>query len=524
MLLQEENKDDTQRLLDVFGDESDEWERSEDQLQAMNVDLYMGDEVALLQEEYKDNMELLSDASGDGSGESESSAAEDQPQTINVALYMEDEAVLLQEEHGDATELLLDAPGGGSDELESSEDQPQAMNFDLYMEDLAMGDGAVPGDMAEWVEEEPLLEEAEKDEAEWWTEDFEIVKDVSIVEGGEEDEQGFEELLEWMEDEMLIDVAQHCECFPIRCAGACTYAGEDKEMITETDMQNIKLYALKYRHRFTNMLHSDLATVFRKELQLLTVYSLSKRIFKLANLKPIKYTHCEDSCMAFTGDRERWDTCICSKPKGRHSYYTLPIAPQLAALYASEGAAREQMEHTREMLETYKKGVYRDIHDGWAFRRLLGKKVEVNGVEQAHKFFEDARDVPLGLMTNRFQCFKRVHCGKSSAWPIILINYGCSNLTRMRIESVIPFALIPGPNQPKDFNSYLYPLKEELNQLAIGLCTYDGKTKEALNLWAYLICGTGDMPAVKHFGYMKGHSAKCPCRRCRAHGVYHHCR
>jgi hypothetical protein len=113
------------------------------------------------------------------------------------------------------------------------------------------------------------------------------------------------------------------------------------------------------------------------------------------------------------------------------------------------------MEHTKEMLDTYKEGVYRDVHDGEAVQRLLGKKVVVNRVEQAHTYFQDTRDIPLGMMTDGFQCFKRVHRGKSTAWPVMLINYGRSSETRMRIESVIPFALIPGPNQPKDFNSFL---------------------------------------------------------------------
>lgn len=226
--------------------------------------------------------------------------------------------------------------------------------------------------------------------------------------------------------------------------------------------------------------------------------------------------------MGFTGPYKNLQECTyCHTPRGNHSYFTLPLAEQIRGLHAGAGEARDAMNYTKETLETYQPGVYRDIHDGEAVRRLLGQKVIVNGAEQDHCYFEDPRDIPLGMMTDGFQCFKRVHRGKASAWPVIFINYGRSSLTRMRIYNIIPYTIIPGPNSPKDFNSFLYPLKDELDELAVGVDMYDGGADKVFKQHAYLIVAIGDMPAVKHFSYMKGPGSKSACRGCGIHGIYH---
>jgi Transposase family tnp2 len=125
------------------------------------------------------------------------------------------------------------------------------------------------------------------------------------------------------------------------------------------------------------------------------------------------------------------------------------------------------------------------------------------------------------MMTDGFQCFKRARRGKASAWPVILINYGKPVTERMRIENIIPFALIPGPNQPKDFNSFLFPLKTDLDQLSIGVQAYDSIPRSLFLLRAYLVVAIGDMQAVKHFSCMKGPGGMRPCRICTIQGVYH---
>jgi hypothetical protein len=286
------------------------------------------------------------------------------------------------------------------------------------------------------------------------------------------------------------------------------------------------MFAINYRHKITKLLYSNLRDLFQYELQLLTLHRLKTRMFRLSGWNTQRYDCCINSCVAYTGIYHELETCpYCQTP--RHdsrgkagTFYTLPLTPQLQALYTGNRETRESMNYTAEMLDSYKPDKYRDIHDAQAIRNLLGSRVTCNGRSQKYSYFEDPRDIPLGLMTDGFQCFKRVHRGKSSAWPVILLNFGRPPTERMQLQHIIPFAVLPGPNQPKDFNSFLLPLRQELDQLAQGIESYDGGRKELFKLRAYVVAAIGDMQAIKHLSGMKGPGAIHPCRLCYIEGIY----
>lgn len=52
--------------------------------------------------------------------------------------------------------------------------------------------------------------------------------------------------------------------------------------LSTEEIKNIKMFAIQHRHRVTQHLHSDLRSLFRYELQLLTTYHLKKRVFELS--------------------------------------------------------------------------------------------------------------------------------------------------------------------------------------------------------------------------------------------------
>ncbi|PVF91702.1 hypothetical protein CPB86DRAFT_667605, partial [Serendipita vermifera] len=89
-----------------------------------------------------------------------------------------------------------------------------------------------------------------------------------------------------------------------------------------------------------------------------------------------------------------------------------------------------------------------------------------------------------------------------------------------RLQHILPFAVLPGPNQPKDFNSFLLPLCQQLDHLARGIDCYDGERMEMFKLRAFLIVAVGDMQAIKHLSGMKGPGAIHPCHLCHIGGVY----
>jgi hypothetical protein len=79
--------------------------------------------------------------------------------------------------------------------------------------------------------------------------------------------------------------------------------------------------------------------------------------------------------------------------------------------------------------------------------------------------------------------------------------------------------VIPGPKKPSDFDSFLWPLVQELLQLEIGVSAFNEITKDVFLLHAYLIVVFGDIPAISMIMRMKGHNAISPCRMCTIKGV-----
>lgn len=150
--------------------------------------------------------------------------------------------------------------------------------------------------------------------------------------------------------------------------------------------------------------------------------------------------------------------------------------------------------------------------DSQHYRSLLEKKVKVGDKELPHRYFQDPRDVALGLSTDGFAPFKR---RSKTAWPLILINYNLPPEIRTLLEHVMCLGIIPGPKKPVDFDSFLWPFSRELLRLMGGVHAYDSLSDSFFPLRAFLILVFGDIPAISMVMRMKGHNGVCPCRMCK---------
>lgn len=131
--------------------------------------------------------------------------------------------------------------------------------------------------------------------------------------------------------------------------------------------------------------------------------------------------------------------------------------------------------------------------------------------------------------------------------PVILLNLSLPPNERYLAENILTSMLIPGPSEPKDLDSFLHPLVDELLMLDGGVQNVldgDCKGKEGerftLHAWVALVTGkycsaswsmvlfelfrvtdthTGDGPAAAAaMGLRKPGNAKTPCRMCMIHG------
>ena len=75
--------------------------------------------------------------------------------------------------------------------------------------------------------------------------------------------------------------------------------------------------------------------------------------------------------------------------------------------------------------------------------------------------------------------------------------------------------IVSGPHEPKDFDSSIWPLVEELLKLAAGIKAFDLSSDEIFTLRAFLILVFGDIPAVSMVMQMKGHNGLVLYQMCK---------
>mgnify|MGYP003538378777 CR=1 FL=1 len=80
---------------------------------------------------------------------------------------------------------------------------------------------------------------------------------------------------------------------------------------------------------------------------------------------------------------------------------------------------------------------------------------------------------------------------------------------------MIQLAILPGPNSPKDLDSFLKPIVDEFRDLSIqGLVVKKNGTVVSRSR-VNLVIATGDIPAAASLAHHAGHMSTNGCRFCR---------
>ncbi|QRW03344.1 Transposase family tnp2 [Ceratobasidium sp. AG-Ba] len=296
--------------------------------------------------------------------------------------------------------------------------------------------------------------------------------------------------------------------------------------LTEDDLLNIDAFNFKIDTDITSCTFRKMRRSFQNRLQdVPTEDMLYSRITELSGTKAKRIHCCVKMCVAFAGPYSDCDACpICREPRykpdpqrpgkvlPRRWYQYIPLAPRLASLYRDPTTAR-LMRYRSERDST--PDVVSDIFDGKRYKELLEQKVIVGHDVLDHNYFSLPTDVALGLSTDGFGPFRSRN---ETCWPLLLINYNLPKEIRTRLENMICIGMIPGPVAPKELDSFLEPLIDELQMLARGVAAFDGETQRPFCLRAFLIVCFGDMPAIAKLMRMRGHNGKCPCRACHIVG------
>ena len=299
----------------------------------------------------------------------------------------------------------------------------------------------------------------------------------------------------------------------------------------------LKLLKVKTEHNISEAAFKEILEIMKIPLSL---FKIKKKLEEMVRIQPLRVDMCTKSCCAFTGNFSHLSKCpICDEPryliseaseKPRKFAYFFSLADRLKIQYENKERAEELMyRHDYcSNAKSMKNGNFiEDIYDGARYQHLVEKS-----------FFMDSRDIGLSASCDGYQIFRQK---RDDCWIIMFINNNLSPSARVKKDNLMIAMIISGPSEPKDLNSFLLPLVEELKQLegniildvynlhksnikpkfSAGISCIDGRTKTIFSLHAHIITWSGDIPALTKILHLTGHGSYCGCRFCEIQGIHH---
>ncbi|KAE8228030.1 hypothetical protein CF326_g7054 [Tilletia indica] len=234
------------------------------------------------------------------------------------------------------------------------------------------------------------------------------------------------------------------------------------------------------------------------------------------------YDMCPGSCVAFLGQNAELDRCPeCNRSRydasGNRSvkkFRYIPFLPRIQAMYGNPDIA-DQLRYRSDRVKAVDRRTgcgehtthrFSDLHDG----------CEAAG--QA-KHCQDDRDCVVAITTDGSQLIPNRKA--STGWMVLIQILNLPPSDRFAIKNHHFSLIVPGPGQPKDLESFLWPLCAELAHLQEeGAWTWDGAKKEWFLLRVLLGGVYADQKgSVKLSMHVGGNGAR-GCRFCEIRAVF----
>jgi len=252
-----------------------------------------------------------------------------------------------------------------------------------------------------------------------------------------------------------------------------------------------------------------------------SLHSVKQSVAELTGIHSMMHDMCVDTCVAFTGPYAGLSHCPeCGKfrynqakfdaSNGRtkvpvRQFHTIPLGPQLQALWRnSEGARamRHRVTETEKILEALRAGQdlneYKDIYSGSDYLDAV----------QSGKIKDD--DMVLMMSIDGAQLFENK---QSDCWIYIWVVMDLSPDKRYKKRYVLPGGFIPGPNKPKNVDSFLFPgLHHACAISKEGIKVWDADQKRTFTSRIFLFLACADSPGMAYLNGLTGHSGAYGCR------------
>nr|XP_051219843.1 uncharacterized protein LOC127337018 [Lolium perenne] len=221
-----------------------------------------------------------------------------------------------------------------------------------------------------------------------------------------------------------------------------------------------------------------------------------KSFYRISNAAFNAILHILNLCVLFRKDYAKLDNCpkcnasrwIDADGKKRIPAKVLrhfPLIPRLKRMFISEKGSEEVQWHKIKRQPVDNELSHPADGDAW------------KDFDDTYKdFAADARNIRLGIATDGFNPFGNMS-NSYSMWPVFVVPYNLPPWACMDQSNFMMTLLVPGPESPgKDFDVFMEPLVEELQQLWMGVRTYDALSRDKFDLHAAIIWCIHDFPAL----------------------------
>ncbi|KAF8810988.1 hypothetical protein BYT27DRAFT_7253126 [Phlegmacium glaucopus] len=239
---------------------------------------------------------------------------------------------------------------------------------------------------------------------------------------------------------------------------------------------------------------------------------MKRRVAEITGVVPIVHDMCSNTCLAFTGPFKNDDRCSqCNEPrfdpimkKGRQQFYTIPVGPQLQALWANVEGARKldyRRRKTQEALDEIERNGGIDRYEDFIHGSMYLDAVKSGRIQDT--------DMILMLSIDGAQLYEHK---ASDCWIYIWILFDHPPELRYKQRQILPGGFIPGPNKPKLINSFLFPGLHHLSALQReGLRIWDAFQNKISPSKPFFAFGTADGPGMMYLNGLVGYHGKHGC-------------
>ena len=275
------------------------------------------------------------------------------------------------------------------------------------------------------------------------------------------------------------------------------------------------------------------------EIELLSYYQVERRARNLSGVITWEHHMCVNSCVGFTGPYSDLEHCPrCGESRynekdlresdglrkvPRQVFTTFPVGPQIQARWKHPDTAKDmryRWERTRELRRERARSngtldVFDDILCGEAYLDLVD-----NGDIKEY-------DSVLMLSMDGVQLYESK---KSDCWIYVWILVDLAPDKRYQVRNILPGGVIPGPEPPGDFDSFLFPGLAHISALQReGLPIWDSYRRRLEFSFLFLLLVLADTLGMTQLSGSVGHHGHKGCRllcgfvgRNKVHGSHYY--